>query len=611
MLRWRISALSLGVLFIFGFARVTDSSVSSAQEATAEQASTPAKEATTTEAPKTETPKTEAPKPEATKPEATKPEQVESEAGQEDLDAAMDLKVGANDIDKLSAVVDRCESALKKGLGEYNTTFAKELLAGSALERAKMQLQEMMQGRMGQGAAQRLRKRIIADLEKAAQSNPKLGEAFLLLAQIYKSEDVEKAIDTMAQAIDALEDSPDKQSEAYLIRATMQEDETLRRQDLQKAIDIDAKNRDAWRLMIAVMINEKDFKAAAEVAKKYLDNNPDDNDALGAYVNALDKTDRNAEALEVLSEKIKDRPEDPMLYAMRFELSLTSEKFDDAIADASKLVDLNAAGVEGYILRANARIQKAESTKASAEDELWSLARQDVDKSLDMKPGLAEAYRLRAVIASSQKKFDEAIQDLTILAQNKPNEPIFLLQLATLYQLDGRPGMAVKISDQLIRGKAGGASAYRIRGDAYLSMGDQAEAIVDFQSALDMMPEGDPQRPGLLNNLAWILATSPDEALRDGKRAIELGTKACEQTEFKEAHILSTLAAGYAEVGDFEEAKKWSTKAVELGKADANEQTDQLEKELESYRDKKPWREKQEVQEKKQPIINPSEAIET
>ena len=598
MSRLSVLALSLLSAFAFCFGSILVSTVAVGQEAApvAPNSSPPSSSPTNSAA-------TEPAKVETTK--------SDNEAGQEDLDAAMDMKVGANDIDKLSSVIDRCESALKKGLGEYNKTFAKELLAGSALERAKMQIQEMMQGRMGQGAAQRLRKRIIADLEKASQSNPKLGESFLLLAQIYKAEDVEKAIDTMGQAIDALEETPDKQSEAYLIRATMQEDETLRRQDLQKAIDVDSKNRDAWRLMIAVMINEKDFKAAAEVAKKYLDNNPDDNDALGAYVNALDKTDRRAEALEVLTDKIKNRPEDPMLYAMRFELSLNGEKFDEAIVDASKLIDLNGAGVEGYILRANARVQKAEATKVGVDDELWSLAKQDVDKSLDMKPGLAEAYRLRAVIASSQKKYDEAIQDLTILAQNKPNEPVFLLQLATLYQLDGRPGMAVKISDQLIRSRAGGASAYRIRGDAYLSMGDQAKAIVDFQSALDMMPEGDGQRAGLLNNLAWILATSPDEALRDGKRAIELGTKACEETEFKEAHILSTLAAGYAEVGNFEDAMKWSAKAVELGKAELNEQTDQLQKELESYRDKKPWREKQEVQEKKQPIINPSEAIET
>jgi hypothetical protein len=66
-------------------------------------------------------------------------------------------------------------------------------------------------------------------------------------------------------------------------------------------------------------------------------------------------------------------------------------------------------------------------------------------------------------------------------------------------------------------------------------------------------------------------------------------------TDYKEAHILSTLASGYAEIGDFETAIKWSTKAVELGEG---EMKDQLQQELESYQQSKPWREKQDTKEK-------------
>jgi hypothetical protein len=82
-------------------------------------------------------------------------------------------------------------------------------------------------------------------------------------------------------------------------------------------------------------------------------------------------------------------------------------------------------------------------------------------------------------------------------------------------------------------------------------------------------------------------------------------------TEYKEAHILSTLAAGYAESGDFAEAIKWSTKAVELGGHEGHEQLEQLKNELDSYQQGKPWREKQEVKEKKPPAIKPQDAIET
>jgi tetratricopeptide (TPR) repeat protein len=104
-----------------------------------------------------------------------------------------------------------------------------------------------------------------------------------------------------------------------------------------------------------------------------------------------------------------------------------------------------------------------------------------------------------------------------------------------------------------------------------------------------------PEDSGLLNNLAWVLATSPEDELRDGQRALELATKACELTDYEEAHILSTLASTYAELGDFDTAVKWSEKAVEAGEGETK---NQLKEELESYREQKPWREKQETKEK-------------
>ena len=110
--------------------------------------------------------------------------------------------------------------------------------------------------------------------------------------------------------------------------------------------------------------------------------------------------------------------------------------------------------------------------------------------------------------------------------------------------------------------------------------------------------------------LAWVLATSPDDGVRNAKRSIELATKACELTEYKQAHILSTLASGYAESGDWETAIKWSTKAVEAGH-DNEETEDQLKKELESYKEKKPWREKQEVEENTKPLEPGKDDLET
>ncbi len=138
--------------------------------------------------------------------------------------------------------------------------------------------------------------------------------------------------------------------------------------------------------------------------------------------------------------------------------------------------------------------------------------------------------------------------------------------------------------------------AMRRRGDAYLSVGQQADAIRDYEAALAIQPD----ETGLLNNLAWVLATSPTDELRDGKRALELAQRACQLTDHKLPHMLSTLAACYAELGDFAGAIEYSEKAVAL-----DPEEPQLANELASYRDKKPWREIQETKENPQELKIP------
>ena len=56
---------------------------------------------------------------------------------------------------------------------------------------------------------------------------------------------------------------------------------------------------------------------------------------------------------------------------------------------------------------------------------------------------------------------------------------------------------------------------------------------------------------------AWILATCPDAKLRDGKLAVASASRAAELTDWKNSYVLSTLAAAYAESGDFASAVHW------------------------------------------------------
>ena len=58
----------------------------------------------------------------------------------------------------------------------------------------------------------------------------------------------------------------------------------------------------------------------------------------------------------------------------------------------------------------------------------------------------------------------------------------------------------------------------------------------------------------VLNRLAWLRATAADPRLRNGEEAVRLAERACRLTQYKEAILIGTLAAAYAEVGRFDKA---------------------------------------------------------
>jgi tetratricopeptide (TPR) repeat protein len=102
----------------------------------------------------------------------------------------------------------------------------------------------------------------------------------------------------------------------------------------------------------------------------------------------------------------------------------------------------------------------------------------------------------------------------------------------------------------------------------------------------------DPKNPGLLlNNIAWLQATCPRAELRYGAKAVENATKACELTNWENAGYVDTLAAAYAETGDFDLAVKWQKKAIELTAKDESIPPDkEFEERLKLYQSGQPCR---------------------
>lgn len=119
-------------------------------------------------------------------------------------------------------------------------------------------------------------------------------------------------------------------------------------------------------------------------------------------------------------------------------------------------------------------------------------------------------------------------------------------------------------------------------------LGRYAEAAKQYHLALAQQPDF----PEWLNNLAWLLATCPDNAVRNGPEAVRFARRACELTQYKQTIYLGTLAAAYAEAGQFDDAvptaKKACDNASALGETDLFESNQKL---LSLYQNHQPYHE--------------------
>ena len=116
-------------------------------------------------------------------------------------------------------------------------------------------------------------------------------------------------------------------------------------------------------------------------------------------------------------------------------------------------------------------------------------------------------------------------------------------------------------------------SDYLGQGLLKLEAGDSARGVADLEKAVvffeqlveeEKGPDKFPMLAFALNSLAWVCATHHSKELRNGSEAVELATRACELTNWREFNFLDTLAAAYAERGNFDEAVKWQMRAKQL-----------------------------------------------
>jgi tetratricopeptide (TPR) repeat protein len=505
----------------------------------------------------------------------------EKKEGQPLLDQATKLKLDAKSFDDLEKVADLCEEAIQKGLDKENDIFARQLMSASLFDRASRLCAPALTNPPDRRWPA-MRDLAMADLDRLLKYSPRFGDALVLVArlQLLPRGDRQKAINATNLALEVFAEDKEKLAGVYVLRSQLQDDPDKRLADLNKAIELDPDNVDILQQRAFSLIQSDKMDEAVADLRTLLKKNPENIVVAATLVEYLAANDKQKEALEIANETVKQQPEDIRVYKLRSRLHLLLDNTDEAIADLDKGLEIEPRSLDLLITRATVYESVKQYDKALA----------DLTRAEKIRPGLPRAALLRSMIYQRIERFDDAALQLRRLVRLNPGNAQLRLQLGFCYSMGNHHKLAIEEFSRVIEIDEDNWIAFYSRGDTQLNIGKHKEAIADYNVALRLNKDSD----GLLNNFAWVLATSPVDELRDGKRAVELARRACELSEYKKPHILSTLAAAYAETGDFENAIKWSSKAVEIGQEDIQ---GQLKDELKSYKRDKPWRELKEDEE--------------
>jgi len=308
-----------------------------------------------------------------------------------------------------------------------------------------------------------------------------------------------------------------------------------------------------------------------------LDDNPNYAEAHNNLGSALLAEHRLPEAVLQFESAIEDNPDLAEAHNNLGFAHAADGHVDEALVEYRKAIELDAQYAPAYNNMGLALAMKSNLDEAIA----------NFKKAVELDPanGGAEGNLGHALIAKGD--VEGAIPHFRKALELGPETAEYHTDLGIALAKKHRLDEAIPHFERALVLSPDAANAHYYLGKALVLEGRGAEGLAHWKQALSK----DPDNLQVLNDTAWVLATSQDDALRNGNAALPLAEHAAQLTSAGEPAILGTLAAVYAETGRFDKAIELELRAVELATQQGNEALAQsLNARLALYQEKTPIR---------------------
>lgn len=519
-------------------------------------------------------------------------EPTESESGEnaglEFLDQATVEKITASSLEDLAKVIVLCDRAKEAGLTPENVEFCDQLRASTLMQRGMLLAQVISEG--GTPGWELYRNRALSDLRDGLKVIKVHPQAWFFVAQLnfLPGGDRDEGSKALETAIDQFgEDDTEMKTKALLLKSVFEEDMEKKLKLFREILRLNPESVPILLAVGATLVEMKQVEEGAQCIEKAIALDPENTAALGLVADVYVREGKWEEAIQCLDKLEKLMPGNIQLRIERANCLAKGGKVEEAIA---VLENARTTSPDNPLILLRRSIIYLDNKDYENAEKDW-----DALTRMEMSAELQEiAQRVKIQILLEREEYREAIQQLeTLIKISEYTNDLRYLQAMGFAALKAN-SKAFDILEELskkspteFRGEKEYFHVLRSLGDVALGLGKHYEAIKAYQKAREI----DGEEFNLLNNLAWVLATSPFDAYRDGPLSLELSQKSAELSEYKMPHILSTLASSYAELGNFEKAIEWSSQAVELAEKEEHEKANDLRKELESYKKREPWRE--------------------